>query len=308
MARTQPNAIRIDYCDLKLGDAVEKDLYFYQAGEKVWKRHGLDADPWNAAVQYKSTLVDRTFPAGSGFEATFWFDVDASLDRSALRAVVERPALWKVAVNGKPVSPRPGEWWLDRAFAVFDIGAQTAAGRNSITLTASPMTIHSELEPVYLIGEFGVAPQASGFRLTAAAPLALGAWKDQNLPFYGDEVSYAHTYSLKRGAGPYQVRLGRWSGTVAQVQVNGEPAGVIGWQPYELDITGLVKDGANRVEVRVCGSNKNLLGPHHGNPKPGMVGPGQFRIAPPHMPPGSAYDLIGYGLVEDFTLVGRAPK
>jgi hypothetical protein len=303
ISRTAPNVLQIDYCDLKLGGAIEKELYFYQAGEKVWKHHGIDTDPWNAAVQYKSELIDKKFPAGSGFEATFWFDADGGLDRAGLRAVVERPELWNVSVNGKPVTARPGEWWLDRAFGVYDIGAFTAEGRNSITLTASPMTIHSELEPVYVLGNFGVAPQAKGFKLVAPAALSLGAWKDQHLPFYPDEVAYRHTFSLKRAAGPYKVRLGKWSGTVAQVKVNGEAAGIIGWQPYELDITKLVRDGENRVEVLVCGSNKNLLGPHHGNPKPGLVSPPLFRNAPREMPPGSAYDLIGYGLMEDFSVV-----
>jgi hypothetical protein len=306
ISRTAPNVLQIDYCDLKLGGSVEKGLYFYRAGEKVWKHHGLDTDPWNAAVQYKTDLIDKKFPAGSGFEATFWFETDAALDRAGLRAVVERPELWQVSVNGKPVAARPGEWWLDRAFGVYDIGAHTVAGRNSITLTASPMTIHSELEPVYVLGNFGVAPQARGFKLTAPAALSLGVWKDQNLPFYPDEVAYAHTYSLKRAAGPYKVTLGKWSGTVAQVKVNGEAAGIIGWQPYELDISKLVRDGENRIEVLVCGSNKNLLGPHHGNPKPGLVAPPLFRTAPPETPPGNAYDLIGYGLLEDFSVVRSA--
>jgi hypothetical protein len=56
----------------------------------------------------------------------------------------------------------------------------------------------------------------------------------------------------------------------------------------------------------VCGSNKNLLGPHHGNPKPGLVAPPMFRNAPRETPPGSAYDLIGYGLLEDFSVVRAA--
>jgi hypothetical protein len=256
-------------------------------------------------VQFKTALIDKTFPQDSGWEATFWFDADPALDRSSLRAVVERPALFKVAVNGKPVEPRPGEWWLDRAFGVYDIGAATVAGRNSITVTASPMTIHSELEPVHVIGNFGAAAQAKGFRLVPPAALRTGSWKDQDLPFYPDEVSYARTYTLKRAAGPYTVRLGKWSGTVAQVKVNGEPAGIIGWQPYELDISALVRDGENRVEVLVCGSNKNLLGPHHNKPAPGLVSPWLFRPAPREMPPGSEYDLIGYGLMDEFAVLER---
>ncbi|HWQ52835.1 MAG TPA: hypothetical protein VN442_04065, partial [Bryobacteraceae bacterium] len=58
-------------------------------------------------------------------------------------------------------------------------------------------------------------------------------------------------------------------------------------------------------ETVVCGSNKNLLGPLHGNLKPGMVGPGNFRSGPDGMPPGAAYTQEPYGLMEAFTLLGR---
>jgi hypothetical protein len=61
----------------------------------------------------------------------------------------------------------------------------------------------------------------------------------------------------------------------------------------------------NRVEVRVTGSLKNQQGPHHGKPNPGLVSPGSFRVAPEHMPPGSQYQMIGYGLVEPFSVVER---
>jgi hypothetical protein len=305
--RASPNVLTIDYCDLKLGNNVEKDLYFYNAADKVFKYHGLDGDPWNHAVQYKTSILDKNhFAADSGFEAVFHFDMDAAVSTQGLQVVVERPGLWEVSVNGTAVKPRPGAWWLDMAFAVFDIGAYVKPGANAIALTARPMTIHSELEPVYILGDFGVAAREKGFRLVAPQTLVPGAWKDELLPFYSDAVSYARSYELRRGDS-YKVRLGKWLGTVAEVKVNGKPAGVIGWAPYEIDITKFVKNGRNDVEVLVYGSLKNLLGPHHGTPTLGLTSPFSFRSAPPHTPAGQTYDLFGYGLFEDFrvTASGR---
>jgi hypothetical protein len=220
-----------------------------------------------------------------------------------MRAVVERPGLWKVAVNGAPIEPRPGEWWLDRAFAVFDIGPRVVEGRNSLTLTARPMSIHAELEPVYILGEFGLTSQEAGWRIVALSMLKPGAWKDQALPMYSQAVSYSGVYQLRRGPGRLKVRLGAWHGTVAEVAVNGKPAGVIGWQPYELDITSLAATGSNRIDVTVYGSLKNLLGPHHGKITKGLVSPGSFRSAPATPPAGASYDLEAYGLMENFQVI-----
>lgn len=306
--RLQPNMIRLDYCDLNLGGRLHPELYFYRAAEMIFKHYGFEANPWDHSVQYRRAILDRNrFPADSGFQATFRFRLEGPVERTGLRAVVERPALWQVTVNGRPASPLPGAWWLDRAFGVYDIGALVVEGRNELALAARPMSVHHELEPVYLVGEFGVAPEEHGFKLVPAGPLGLGSWKAQNLPFYADAVTYAKTYRLEAGRASYKVRLGRWRGTVAEVRANGNDVGVIGWQPYELEISRAVKAGENRIEVVVYGSLKNLLGPHHGKIERGLTSPWSFRNAPEKMPPGAAYDQEDYGLWEDWLLVESRP-
>lgn len=95
-------------------------------------------------------------------------------------------------------------------------------------------------------------------------------------------------------------------GTVAEVKVNGQSAGIIGWAPYQLDVTRFIKNGENEIEVLVFGSLKNVLGPHHGKFKPGLIGSWLWRTAPEHTPPGSQYNLIGYGLFEEFRLIEHA--
>jgi hypothetical protein len=299
--RTQPNALRIDYLDLELGGATEHDTYFFPAQEKVFKHFGLETNPWNHAVQYKTSVIDKnkTLPEG-GFAATFRFDVEEGVDTKGLKAVVERSQSWRVTVNGKPVEPLPGQWWLDRAFAVYAVGPHVQKGANAIRLEAKRMTVHHELEPIHLIGDFGVVAREKGWKLAALAPLALGAWKDQRLPFYSDAMSYSRPVTLARVPARAKVVLGKWAGTMAEVKVNGKPAGVIGWQPYELEIAKLLRAGANQIEVVVYGSRKNLLGPHHGKISRGLSSPWSFRQAPPSQPAGSAYDLDACGLVDDF--------
>jgi len=303
--------LTIDYCDLKMGNGIEKDLYFYEAQRKTFQRHGLDRNPWDNAVQYKTRILDLdTFGPDTGFEATFWFEVDPAVDPSAFKVVVERPHLYEVSVNGRTVERAGGEWWLDRSFGVFGIGENGKSGRNAVTLRASPFTIHTELEPVYVLGDFGLEGAEKGFRIVPAAPLELGPWSEQGRPFRAAGVSYSKTYGLSAPDPEKEriiVRLGEWRGSVAEVKVGGRSAGFIFAAPYELDITAFIAAGENTVIVTVFGTLKNTLGPHHNNPPLGTAWPGMFQKGPEGgYPPGSAYSVVGYGLFEDFKLLSKS--
>ena len=303
--RSSSNVLRIDYCDLKLGGTIQADIWFNQAVQKVFEHFGFRGNPWSG-IQFKAEFLDRDhFSPDSGFEAVFHFELAEGIPTGSLQAVVERPRLWHVSVNSTTIHPRPDEWWLDTSFGVYDIGAQVRPGANVITLEARPMSVHAEIQPVYILGDFGVAARDRGFRIVPLRETTLGVWKDQDLPFYSDAVSYRHTFELQRDES-CKVRLGKWLGTVAEVQVNGKSAGLIGWPPYEADISSFVRNGSNRVEVRVYGSLKNLLCPHLTQYKSGLVGSWLWRTAPEHTPPGNQYDLIAYGLFEDFQLIRSA--
>jgi hypothetical protein len=41
----------------------------------------------------------------------------------------------------------------------------------------------------------------------------VGPWKEHNLPFYADSVSYIGHFRFERGA-KYKVMLGKWAGMV----------------------------------------------------------------------------------------------
>ncbi|HPG41194.1 MAG TPA: glycosyl hydrolase [bacterium] len=301
--RLKPNALTLDYCTLKTGGQVYENIYFYTASFKIFQQHGLPDNPWVSSSQYKTELLDKdTFAADTGFEAVFPFVVDGSFHPEGLRAVVERPGLFKVAINDQPLQPLPNEWALDRSFGVYDLSGLVKPGVNTITVSCKPMSIHAELEPVYLLGEFGLQSTQHGWKLVKPETLNFGSWKEQGLPFYADGVAYSKTFSLSSGF-KYTVNLNKWVGSVASVQVNGADAGIIGWQPYTVDISSLVKDGENQVTVVVYGTLKNLLGPHHNVRNRGIVTPWSFKYAPDIQPQGADYDLLAYGLLNDFQLL-----
>jgi hypothetical protein len=300
--RVEPNVLTLDYVDVTAGGETKKDVYFYPANQFAFQKNGLDRNPWDSAVQLRDQLITRKFPDDSGFEATYRFTIEGSVPKP-LSIVVERPDLYAITCNGKPVTHEQDAWWLDKAFGKIDLTAVAETGENAVKITASPMTIYHELEPAYLLGNFRLKAAERGHVVVPDGPLALGRWNEQGHPFYATGVAYIETFDVPQPTGRYHVRLPAWYGSVAKVRVNGEPAGHIAWQPWQCEVTGQIKPGRNEIEVVVIGTLKNTLGPHHGNPGVGRAWPAMFRNGPePGPPPGKQYHTLGYGLFEPFVL------
>ncbi len=301
--RVGPNVLTLDYVDVSAGGKTQTNVYFYRANQFVFQANGLERNPWDSAVQFKDEVITKKFPPESGFTASYRFTVDGPVP-SSLAIVIERPDLYTVTCNGQPVSAKSGDWWLDKAFGRIPLATTARSGENVVTIKAAPFSVFHELESAYLLGDFALKAAARGFVIGPdRAPLQLGAWKDQGLPFYAAGVAYREVFNVAHPQGAYRIALGRWLGSVAKVTVNNQPAGYIAAPPWECDVTAQIHHGANPVEVTVIGTLKNTLGPHHGNPGLGSAWPGMFQTAPADgPPPGTDYSTVGYGLFEPFTL------
>jgi hypothetical protein len=305
VTRNEENVLMIDFCDVETGNEITKDLNTYYAADKIYRYYGFkNGNPWNTSVQFRTNIVDRdTFGPATGFAATYHFTVKGKFDFSTIRAVVERPGLWTVTVNDIAVKPENAKWWLDREFGVFNIGPVIKTGDNKITLKTSPMKINAEVEPVYILGNISVEPAKKGWVIEAPPPaIKAGSWKTQGLPFYSWGISYSEEFNVENPEGKWEVVPGKWYGTMAEVSVNGEKAPILAFPPYHSDVTGLIKPGINTIDVKVIGSLKNLLGPHHNNPRPGFVSPWIWRNVKVY-PSGEEYQMLDYGLFEEFTLL-----
>ena len=208
-----------------------------------------------------------------------------------------------IPVSNWFVNALPGEWWLDRSFGVYPIGGQVKKGSNTVELSINPMRIFAEIEPVYIIGNFSVVPEQEGWSIGAPQEsFTLGSWKEQKQPFYSWDMSYSKEYTLDDLTGRYAVKLNKWNGTVAEVYVNGQKAGMIAFDPWQLDVTSYLKEGSNTIDVHVIGSLKNLLGPHYRNPAPGLASPWHWKNVDKPIS-GKEYQMMDYGLMEDFELI-----
>ena len=71
----------------------------------------------------------------------------------------------------------------------------------------------------------------------------------QGWQYYGGEVFYRSSFNLDKQ--PASVRIKLETREVAEVIVNGKSAGMLYWNPYELDITEFCRSGENTVEIKI---------------------------------------------------------
>ncbi len=298
------NMMTLDYGELSIEGRSTGNMYYYHAADKVWQHYGYPDNPWALSSQFKTDLADAdTFAIDTGFEFVYSFNIEQGTNMLSITAAAERPDIFKMSVNGVVLEPIEGRWFADRDFAVYNIGEHLLPGENHIILNTQPMSMFAELQPIYLTGYFSLRSAMKGWDIIPIEPLSTGSWKESGYPFYFDRVLYTKTESFTYVPETAVVALGEWSGTVAEVWVNGESAGIIQQPPYEADITKWLINGKNKIEVMVYGSLKNLLGPHHNITTRGIVTPWNFKRAPVIQPPGEEYDLLDYGLMEDFAIM-----
>ncbi len=138
---------------------------------------------------------------------------------------------------------------------------------------------HRGLEIVYLLGNFGTAVAGTAVAITAPpATLKIGDWCEQGLAFYSGSVAYRRTLDIKPAASEgVFVRVPDYRGVAVRVLVNGQTAGIVGWEPNEVEITHLLTGSPVELVIEVVGHRRNSHGPFHLTEKwPHWTGPGEF--------------------------------
>ena len=138
--------------------------------------------------------------------------------------------------------------------------------------------------------------------------MRLGDWVKQGLPFYSGSVVYSTTIkpTLKKDEKLF-VHVPEYKGTAARIMVNEKTAGIIAWEPNELEITDLVKNGPVELKIEILGHRRNSHGPLHHVPKwPNWTGPHQFETSGPSW--SDNYQLVPCGLMNAPELVVKRTK
>lgn len=273
----EDNLLTLDYCDVYFdGTCAGKDIPISDVQEMALA----------FGRRVKTQLVFR-FPIG---EKAF----------SRMGLAVETPEIFDIRVNGTHIEKRELGYFHDKAFRLMDIAPYTVVGENTVSLTCDFVQSESvyemaknapifesernklyydmELEAVYITGDFGVVSHSpfaglanrglrtdGGFSIVKQSrEVTPGPIASQGYPFFAGTMTFRKTVTLTAGETENRsIRFSKLCSTVTRVRVNGKDAGKILWQPYELDLTGLLTPGENTFEITVTGNLRNMLGPFH---------------------------------------------
>ena len=118
------------------------------------------------------------------------------------------------------------------------------------------------LDLLKLTGDFSLAPNADGtYRIQAPrASLQPQSWTNQGYPHFSGRAVYRKAFKLPESFTGQRVFVEpEMEDDVLEVLVNGQSAGVRLWNPYQVEITDLLKSGENTLELRVANTLVNLL-------------------------------------------------
>ena len=170
---------------------------------------------------------------------------------------------WSLYVNGVGVTTPAVRSQVDAQMKAVEITPHLRKGENLIALrlvVTNPTD--GLLDLLKLTGHFSLAPQGDGTYSMEAPYTSLQprSWTDQGYPHFSGRAIYRKRFELPESFVGQRVFVEpQMQDDVLEVMVNGQPAGVRLWEPYQVEITNLLKSGVNVLELRVANTLVNLL-------------------------------------------------
>lgn len=241
-------------------DSWHKEGEILREDRKIRRKLGM---PMRHSYMLQPWFANKTsYDVNEELELEFQFYID-DIPEEHVYLALEKPEIYVISINGHVLDTSKVEkWWVDKCFSKLMIPIDfLAEGKNIISMK----TIFNEgvnLEAMYLLGKFGV--ELDGTKKTLVElPNRLMA-KDtttQKLPFYTGKIRYRLPVNrkLERGEKAF-LKVDAYEGACIKVASSCGESKIVGWQPYEVDITDFLVD-SNEVWLEVVLTRKNVFGP-----------------------------------------------
>ena len=278
---SEPNVCVLDFARFRIEDgAWSAEMEILKADQALRDAIGIERRGGEMLQPWYAKLHDRKIYGK--LEVEFAFCID-EMPKADLYLAGERPEKLHYSVNGHALAvPEVHDFWIDDCFKRMRLPcAYLKPGRNVVSYTVDFMRI-TNLEALYLIGDFGVRIEGHSRILTTLPDtIGNGNLDTYGLPFYTGEVTYLLTpekYADLDVTGAERVLLSptAFTGALVKVAAAGEETQLLLWDPYTADVTEAVRAGKT-IEVTVVGTRRNVFGPLHLVPAiHGAYGPGHF--------------------------------
>ena len=308
----EQNVCVLDYCRWRWADGEWSDTaealridQMVRDAVGIEHRGGEMLQPWFAKLHHKQKYGE--------IELEYEFYID-EMPAGQVALAGERPELNAYAINGVALENTDiHDFWVDDCFKKMYIpeGA-LKIGRNVVTIRVDFMRT-TNIEAIYLVGDFGVVLSETNTRTLVAAPerVGLGSYARYAMPFYTGSMTYRILPEMYAGLaleeGDRVMLSAKFTGGCFKVITEDGAVQVCGWDPYEADVTDAVKAG-QYIDLCVVGTRKNVFGPLHQLPAVAdACGPGNFITGGPAWT--DEYVLINSGAESmTFTVCSTAEK
>ena len=275
---TTLNALTLDFCDYRIdgGEWVEN----------------------TAIIVLQRLLLERRKPCDIELRLRFHIEAEKI---SEMYACIETPELFRLELNGHALDgTKDCGCYIDQAFHKINILPYIRQGENVLTMSRpftqkqhvydmlfgenvhetelNKLTYDSELESVYLLGDFDVY-SLSGYTYGERKAtftdgpfvirdkrntLARGDFGEQGYRFFSGILTVSQKLTVhKQPNTRYVLSFDKPWVPVFKLFCNGKEVKLFGWADYEIDLTDVLTDGENELAFELYASNRNLLGPHH---------------------------------------------
>jgi hypothetical protein len=165
-------------------------------------------------------------------------------------------------VNGQQVTDKGTRSYLDAEIKEVDIRPFVQPGRNviAVRLVVRRRT-DGILDLLKILGRFSLEKAGGTYRIGAPRGiLKVGDWTKQGFPHFSGTGIYRTEIDVPARYADGRLFLDVDCGEdVLEVSVNGSAGRIAPWHPSRVEITDLVKEGSNRIELRVTNTLINIL-------------------------------------------------
>lgn len=249
-------------------ESSEKPEYIILADDKFRSmigeapRGGLMEQPWHRGRKETEKSMKLCL--------TYTFECDVIPAENCLLSM-ENPEKFTIYLNDNKVEQNISGFYLDRAIKNLKLCKDFfIKGTNKLVLVCEKYDYFTNLEAVYIRGNFGVDEKS---HMTALPEkLFFGDWCQQKLANYAGNITY---YIDTDCCTPSKITFPDWRGTLLGVKIDDDAEKLIPFFPFET----AVPQGRHRLAITVYGHRRNSFGPFYLNEKwPERTGPYQFKV------------------------------
>ncbi len=288
----EPNVLVLDQAQWRINDGSwEPSEEILRLDNLVRSRFGLPPKSGHIVQPWVNLPDSRVYG-----RLELCYTIECTVPVTGAMLALEQPETTELELDGQPLSFADAGFWTDRSVRKSALPSLTAG--THILILRRDYRSDTDLERIYLLGDFGV--ELGGSRLRIIAPVRTLNWGDtapQGLPFYSGNLTYHCKFTLAE-SGETALRFpsrgsrlaegfrnndvarecdfAGFRATLIGVSVDGGPELPVAFAPFQCEL-GTLAAGEHTLAITVYGSRVNSFGALHLSwPEP-WIGPEAWR-------------------------------